>query len=287
MQFNNKHLNTQNSLSTAVKNYYNNAKIDRNLLQSNNGYVHHHFGIGMTEFDYTKANTEAITEEIQRLETNTTDHLITLLQFDSMFDKKENVIDLGCGRGGTIFKIADTTSKNVTVHGITISDYQTEFCNEQIKKKNLQSRVFVKEANYHNIPYENEFFTHALCCETTQYTKNLNDLFKEVNRVMKPGGRFVIVTWCYDDSKDTSNFHEFIEPINENYGSTMHGTNEYLESLSNNGFKVLFKEDFHNDAINYWNVRSSWEHKSGVEPFFLEPYKRDEFKFFFIVSVKQ
>jgi len=286
LMFKNAHTHTQTALSQAVKDYYNAAQQDRNLLQAEiDGYVHHHYGIGKTEFDYKNATTEQLTAEIQRLESNLTSHIVTLLQFDN-YRKDESVVDLGCGRGGNLFTILDK-KPNVTAKGITIADYQAQFCNDKIKAKSLHNRAVVVQGTYLDTPYEAGEFTHALCCETTQYTKDLRDLFTEVNRITAPKGRFIIATWCFDDAKDTSEFYKFIEPINENYGSTMHGFNEYLACLNECGFDVVFTEDFTEDQVNYWDVRDNWELRSGVEPYFLQAHKDKDMLYKFIVATKR
>jgi cyclopropane fatty-acyl-phospholipid synthase-like methyltransferase len=286
LTFKSAHTHTQTALSKAVKDYYNAAQQDRNLIQAGeDGYVHHHYGIGKTEFDYKNATTEQITVEVQRLESNLTEHIVTLLQFDN-YKNNESVVDLGCGRGGNLFTILDK-KPDVTAKGITIAEYQASFCADKILSKGLSDRAEVVQGSYLETPYQDNEFSHAFCCETTQYTVDLCDLFGEVHRILTPKGRFVIATWCFDDNKDTSRFHEFIDPINDNYGSTMHGINEYLNALDTSGFDVVFTEDFTEDQVNYWDVRDSWELKSGVEPYFLQAHKAKDMLYKFIVATKR
>jgi ubiquinone/menaquinone biosynthesis C-methylase UbiE len=286
LHFKNEHTHNQTALSGAVRYFYNGAQQDRNLLQAaEDGYVHHHFGIGKTTFDHAKATTPEITAEIQRLENNLTNHIITLLQFDS-YRKGESVVDLGCGRGGNLFTILDK-KPDVTAKGITIADYQAKFCVDKISSDGLQARAEVTQGTYLDTPYKDGEFTHALCCETTHYAVDMCELFDEVNRILAPKGRFVIATWCFDDAKNTSEFYKFIEPINDNYASTMHGFSEYLACLDKSGFDVIFTEDFTEDQVNYWEVRTSWELKSGIEPYFLQAHKDKDMLYKFIVATKR
>lgn len=284
-KFNNTHTQSQNLLSTAVFDYYNNKKNDRNLLQAVDGFVHHHFGFGPTEITTDTATTENITAEVQRQENKLTNHLITFLQFDKLSGVPNRVIDLGCGRGGTMFKIIEKFS-NVHVDGINLTEYQTNFCKEEIEKRNLHDRIEVRQANFLSIPYADDTFSHAYCCEVTQYALELDILFKEVYRVLKPGGRFVIATWCFNDNLNTVNFNKFIEPINNHYASTMHGINEYKNALINSKLKLIFTEDRTNDLIPYWELRNKWQLKSGIEEYFIENHKNNNLNYYFIVANK-
>jgi geranyl diphosphate 2-C-methyltransferase len=284
-KFNNNHTQTQNSLSTAVFDYYNNKKNDRNLLQAVDGFVHHHFGLGPTEIDAANATTEEITAEVQRQENKLTSHLINFLQFDKISNRDERAIDLGCGRGGTIFRIIEKFP-NVRVDGINLTEYQTNFCKEEIEKRNLQDRTEVRQANFLSIPYADSTFSHAYCCEVTQYALDLEVLFKEVYRVLQPGGRFVIATWCFNDNLNTQTFNEFIEPINDHYASTMHGINEYTDAIKDSGLNLIFTEDRTADLVPYWELRSHWELKSGIEEYFIENHKNNKLNYYFIVASK-
>ncbi len=284
-QFKNEHTQNQNKLSEAVFDYYNNKINDRNLIQATDGFVHHHFGLGPTEIDVQSATTEVITSEVQRQENKLTSHMMTLLQFDNFFGEEERAIDLGCGRGGNIFRILEKYPK-VRVDGVNLTEYQTNFCKSEIIKRKLQDRTEVRQANFLSVPYADENFTHAYCCEVTQYALELEPLFKEVHRVLKPGGRFVIATWCFNDNLDTSEFYKFIEPINDHYASTMHGINEYKNALLESGLKLIFTEDRTQDLIPYWELRSNWELKSGIEDHFIENHKNNNLNYFFIVATK-
>ena len=123
------HSRTQEALSTAVFNYYNNKRNDRNLLQSKlDGYVHHHFGIEGKKLS-ADATQDEITAELQRQETAQTDKLVQLLNLSET--QISNIYDVGCGRGGTMFRILDKYP-TVTASGINLTEYQTQFCKDEI-----------------------------------------------------------------------------------------------------------------------------------------------------------
>ena len=131
--FENIHLKDQNALSSRVYDYYNNKKQDRNLAQATDGYVFHHFGLGPTKIDTSQATDEEITAEVQRQEHDQTTRIIELLEYT---DEQSSTLDIGCGRGGVMFRIADQY-KDAKLDGINLTHYQTDYTNDEIKKREV------------------------------------------------------------------------------------------------------------------------------------------------------
>lgn len=272
------HSQTQEALSSAVFNYYNNKRNDRNLMQSQlDGYVHHHFGINGRELPYT-ASQDEITAELQRQETEQTDKVIELLGLN---EAACHVYDVGCGRGGTMFRLLDK-HPNATVSGINLTEYQTQFCAQEIDNRKLSAQATVVQGNYLDAPFNNGEFTHIVVNEVTPYATDLNSFFQEMHRVLKPNGKVVLATWCYNDEKDTTDFWKFLVPICEHYASSMHGVKKYREAASKY-FNIVKELDYSKDLISYWELRQNWKYQSGVEQFFLDAHKENNIKYLFFV----
>lgn len=268
--FNNKHLINQNALSARVYDYYNTKMDDRNLHQATDGYVHHHFGLGPTLIAERGVSQDDITAEIQRQENALTTAMIEQLELDRQSPVR--VVDLGCGRGGNMFRILDLYD-HARVDGVNITHYQTDFCNMEIAARDLQDRAEVRQANFLSQPYPDNTFTHAYCCEVTQYALDLNDLFVEVRRTLQPGGRFVIATWCYDPAADEQRIRQLVEPINDHYASTMHSIDDYTNALKNNDLLIRRLSDVSDRLIPYWELRTRWDMASGIEQNFIDGHK--------------
>lgn len=275
------HSQTQKALSSAVFNYYNNKRNDRNLMQSQlDGYVHHHFGINGRELS-SAASQDEITTELQRQETEQTDKIISLLELN---EEPCHVYDVGCGRGGTMFRLLDK-HPGVVVSGINLTEYQTNFCVQEIENRKFKDRAIVVQGDYLNAPFNSNEFTHIVVNEVTPYASDLSYFFQEMYRVLKPNGIIVLATWCYNDEKDTADFWKFLVPICEHYASSMHGIKKYREAASKY-FNVVKELDYSRDLINYWKLRKNWKYQSGIEQFFLDAYKADNMKYLFFVLNK-
>lgn len=271
--FTNKHLKNQNALSSRVYEYYNTKVDDRNIAQAaEDGYVHHHFGLGPTLID-DDATQDEITREIQRQENELTSAMIGQLNLSQSAPAR--VADLGCGRGGNIFRLLDQYP-NARVDGVNITHYQTDYCNAEIVRRGMEDRAEVRQANFLSQPYPDNTFTHAYCCEVTQYALDLNDLFAEVHRTLQPGGRFVVATWCYNHNAEDQRIRELVEPINDHYASTMHSHQDYITALNNNNLLIRNSADLTGRLVPYWELRERWDMASGIERNFIEGHKTGE-----------
>jgi ubiquinone/menaquinone biosynthesis C-methylase UbiE len=194
-------------------------------------------------------------------------------------------LDVACGRGGNMFRIADEYTLAV-VDGINITHYQAEYCTDEINTRGFQDRMEVRQANFLSMPYPNDTYSHEYCCEVTQYTLDLSVLFDEVYRTLKPGGVFVIATWCYNEDKPINRLREIIEPINTHYASTMHSNAAYKDALITSGFKITHDEDRTEDLIPYWELRDGWDMASGIESNFIDGHTDRTLLYKFFIGVK-
>lgn len=280
MLFTNQHLKDQDALSERVFTYYNNKKDDRNLLQaSDDGLVHHHFGLGPTSPDLDLGDQKAIMTEIQRQENVLTQELEQLMHLGP--DSTDTILDAGCGRGGTMIYLLREYPL-INVYGINLTDYQTEFVKKLLAKEQFIDRAHVRRANYLTQPYQDSTFDQIYLSEVTQYAYDLSSLFQECARTLRSDGYLNILTWCYDPSKPDAELREIIEPINDHYASTMHPYPSYQENLVQTGFDEIEIQDVSDRLIPYWELRERWELKSGIEPNFLKGHSQGHLRYLFI-----
>jgi geranyl diphosphate 2-C-methyltransferase len=112
--------------------------------------------------------------------------------------------------------------------------------------------------------------------KTTMYV-DLFDLFSEFARIIKPGGRYVFITWCVNDAVTAAS--PDVAAIDRHYGSRMHPRSEYFAALAQNGFTPYQVADLTARAIPYWELRTYSEHRTGVEDSFLAAYRNGAMSF--------
>src|SRR5262249_20109536 len=127
-------------------------------------------------------------------------------------------------------------------------------------------------------------YDRAFTNETTMHAFRLDDLFAELHRVLRPGGRYTLATWAANDDLDA---YEGIGTINRNYQCLIHSRADYLGALHRQGFEIVSYEDLTELAIPYWSLRSRWAMRSGIESAFLEGHRSRKLLYLMISARKR
>ena len=101
------------------------------------------------------------------------------------------MLDIGCGGGATLKRLLKR-SRGAQVYGIDISQESVAKA-RKVNAKLLDQQVFVSQGSAENLPYEDGKFDLVTAVETVYFWPNLPECIKEVNRVLKPGGKFAIM----------------------------------------------------------------------------------------------
>lgn len=108
----------------------------------------------------------------------------------------EIILDAGCGVGGASIWLAENTAAKYI--GVTISKQQVKLANKYISQRNARDRVEVIIGNYLDTKFPDNHFDKIFGIESMCYTyPDPSKLYKEMYRVLKPGGKFVISDGVY------------------------------------------------------------------------------------------
>ena len=106
------------------------------------------------------------------------------------------ILDVGCGGGRTIHRMAEIVSEG-KVFGIDYSSdcvaWSSAYNEEWIK----EGRVEILQAAVNELPFKDNFFDIVTAVETVYFWPDLGECFKEIKRVLKPAGKFVIINEVY------------------------------------------------------------------------------------------
>lgn len=103
----------------------------------------------------------------------------------------DHVIDIGCGHGRSLGALAARAGKGDVV-GVDPSDLMTEIAVDRNRALVKAGRVKVAIASAGDLPFDAEAFDKGLCVHVIYFWKDLHTSFREIARVLKPGGRFVL-----------------------------------------------------------------------------------------------
>jgi len=102
----------------------------------------------------------------------------------------ENILDAGCGVGGSSIWLAK--EKNCTVTGISLNKRQIDKANTLAKEFGVLEKVSFEQRDYSNTFYPANSFDVVWAIESVCYADDKSDFLKEATRILKPGGRLII-----------------------------------------------------------------------------------------------
>src|SRR6185312_14194034 len=105
------------------------------------------------------------------------------------------ILDVGCGGGRTIETLASATSGAVC--GVDYSAASVAVARQRNRAAIEAGRVRIDEASVSALPFADETFDLATAVETHYYWPDLPANVREVVRVLKPDGAFIIIAETY------------------------------------------------------------------------------------------
>ncbi|WP_433273905.1 geranyl diphosphate 2-C-methyltransferase [Actinosynnema sp. CS-041913] len=244
------------------------------------GIYHHHYGLGAYDpsvLDGSQETRDArVIAELHRLETAQADFLLD--RFDGV-RAADRLLDGGSGRGGT--SIMANRRFGCRVDGVSISEKQVEFANDQATRWDVADKVRFHFRNMLDTGFESGAFRGVWTNETTMYV-DLFDLFSEFSRLLEHGGRYVCITGCYNDV--TGGRSKAVSQIDERYTCSVHARSEYFKALLANNLVPIQVIDLTPDTIPYWELRERSSVATGVESSFLNAYREGSFHYLLIVA---
>lgn len=161
--------------------------------------------------------------------------------------KPENkILDIGCGKGRVAAHLADFTGAHIT--GINIDPTQLRDANDFTLKNNLSDRCKFMNKDFNDLPlaFPDNYFNSIYDIQAFSYCRDIEKLFIELYRVLKPGGKFSFLEWVRLPAYDENNPHHVslmkkIKPLIGAIGTP--SPQQYESALSKAGFEILVSED--------------------------------------------
>jgi tocopherol O-methyltransferase len=107
----------------------------------------------------------------------------------------EQILDVGCGIGGSSIYLAQKFQAQAV--GITLSPVQAERATQRAQEVGLGTDVQFQVADAMAMPFTDDSFDFVWSMESGEHMPDKEKFLQECYRVLKPGGTFLMATWCH------------------------------------------------------------------------------------------
>lgn len=131
------------------------------------------------------------------------DLIEALLAWADVTSPTPAILDAGCGIGGSSIYLAGRLQAE-QVQGITLSPVQAQRAQQRAQEFGLANRVQFQVANALAMPFADESFDLVWSLESGEHMPNKPQFLQECCRVLRPGGRLILATWCHRPTTSTT-----------------------------------------------------------------------------------
>ena len=123
------------------------------------------------------------------------EELLNWAEVNNLESSPQNIIDVGCGIGGSTLYLAQKFKATAT--GITLSPVQASRAKQRAETAGLGETVQFQVADALSMPFEDNSFDLVWSLESGEHMPDKTKFLQECYRVLKPEGTLVMATWCH------------------------------------------------------------------------------------------
>jgi ubiquinone/menaquinone biosynthesis C-methylase UbiE len=151
-------------------------------------------------------------------------------------EKQYTILDVGCGGGRTLSKLAAVVSAG-RVFGIDHSDESVAASQKTNVNWIAMGRVEVRLGSVSQLPFADDMFDLVTAVETHFWWPNLQEGMREISRVLKMGGKLVLIAEVYKGASSTMS--RLVEKHSQKTGLVLLDLQEHRELFANAGFSQI------------------------------------------------
>jgi SAM-dependent methyltransferase len=114
--------------------------------------------------------------------------------------RRFTILDVGCGGGGTIRRLARIAPEG-QIYGIDYSEESVRISRGANRRLIAAGRVDIRHGSVADLPFPDGLFDLVTAVETHYFWPDLSEDLIEVLRVLKPGGRLILMGGEYRGGK--------------------------------------------------------------------------------------
>ncbi|XP_071722344.1 gamma-tocopherol methyltransferase, chloroplastic-like [Rutidosis leptorrhynchoides] len=182
------------------------------------------------------------------------------LRFAGVPDEPEkfpkNVVDVGCGLGGSSLHMAKKYGAKCL--GITLSAYQAQRANDLAAAQGLSDNVSFQVANALKQPFPDGKFDLVWSLESGEHMPEREKFVSELVRVAAPGAAIIIAAWCHRDLAPSEKFlkpkeTKFLDKIKNAYHlAEWCSVADYVKLLESHPVQDIKSDDWTRYVTPFW-----------------------------------
>lgn len=168
-----------------------------------------------------------------------------------------NILDVGCGIGGSTLYLAQKYQAQAT--GITLSPVQANRATERAQAAQLSQQTQFLVADALEMPFEDNAFDLVWSLESGEHMPDKVKFLQECYRVLKPGGTLIFATWCHRPTQPpagplTADEQKHLSEIYRVYCLPyVISLPEYRAIAEEVGFQQIQTEDWSTAVAPFWD----------------------------------
>lgn len=178
-----------------------------------------------------------------------------LLQWANV-QQAQQILDVGCGIGGSTLYLADKFHAESAI-GITLSPVQAKRAEQRAQELGILTAQF-QVADALNMPFADNSFDLVWSLESGEHMPDKVKFLQECYRVLKPGGTFLFVTWCHRSTVQqplTPDEQQHLESIYRVYCLPyVISLPEYAAIAEQTGFQSIQTDDWSTAVAPFWDL---------------------------------
>ena len=111
----------------------------------------------------------------------------------------ENILDIGCGTGSLAMMVLRQNPTVKKFVGLDMSENMIEHALAKRQRLGLQEKVDFVVGDAEHLPFDDNSFDVVTCCNSFHHYPHQDIAVAQIRRVLKPGGRAIIIDGSRDD----------------------------------------------------------------------------------------
>lgn len=174
----------------------------------------------------------------------------------------EQVLDVGCGMGGSTISLARQHACDVTA--VTLSRVQSVWARCSARWQGVGQRVSVLWQDAESLKLSPDSIDVLWSIECTEHLFDKPAFFRNAARWLRPGGRIAICVWLAGPRDDDDARRQVYE-VCEGFLCPSLGTmDDYVDWMTAAGLDITHREDWTTQVLNTWPICRRRVEQTGI-----------------------